>query len=390
MSCVQTGLDVFLQERLGLARGKRVGVIAHPASVDSQIRHIVELFFEHPEIQLTTIMGPQHGARGETQDNMIEWGGYFDPAIGLPVYSLYSRTRKPTREMLADIDVLFFDLQDVGSRYYTFIYTMALAMQACAEEGREFVVLDRPNPIGGIELEGPILDPEFSSFVGMFPLPVRHGMTPGELARYFNEEFEIGCALHVVCMKGWNRCMYFDQTGLPWVLPSPNMPSIETALVYPGTCLLEGTNISEGRGTTRPFEMSGAPWVRAEEMVTRLKQAKLPGVIFRPAYYIPTFHKWCGEMVGGVQIHVIDRSYFKPFSTGLEMLRQYRLTGGDRFQWKSPPYEYEMVKLPIDILCGTDQIRLQLETGADTVLLEERWRDDLERFAAIRKNYLLY
>ncbi len=387
---VRTGLDLFLDQRLDLVAGKRVTVIAHSASVDSRIRNIVDLFRHHPEIELVSVMGPQHGIYGETQDNMVEWEGYRDPDSKLPFHSLYGETRRPTRSMLSETDVLVFDLQDVGARYYTFIHTLALVLEAAGESGKEVVVLDRPNPIGGVQLEGPVLDPAFRSFVGLYPLPIRHGMTMGEIAGYLNSEFALGCSLQVVPMQGWKREMYFENTGLPWVMPSPNMPSVETALAYPGLCLLEGTNVSEGRGTTRPFELSGAPWISAPALVAELECARLPGVHFRPLYFIPTFHKWAGERVGGIQIHVTDRARFKPFLTGLVLVRLYRELSDGRFEWKPPPYEYEMEKLPFDILCGTDRLRLQLEDGTAPQDAARQWQPQLKAFEEVRQRYLLY
>lgn len=387
---VKTGLEVFLEESLNLIKGKRVGVIANPSSIDSRLRHIVDLFFEHPAIQLTTVLGPQHGARGETQDDMIEWEDYRDSVTALPVYSLYGKTRRPTQQMLENVDVVVFDVQDVGGRIYTFNYTMALAMEACREYGKSFVVLDRPNPINGVEVEGPVLDPRFKSFVGLYPLAIRHGMTVGELALYFNSEFGIECPLEVVKMRGWRRAMFFEETGLPWVFPSPNIPTMDSAVVFPGMCLLEGTNVSEGRGTTRPFELSGAPWIEPHQLANGLRALDLPGARFRPVHFIPTFHKWCGQMAGGVQIHVFDRNIFKPFRTGLALVMLYRQLGGDRFQWKSPPYEYEYEKLPFDLLCGTDRVRHQIEAGASLKEIESSWQEELARFEQIRRRYLLY
>jgi len=381
---------VFLSRKIGLISGRRVGLLAHPASVDRNLNHIVDLFHRHPAIQLTVLMGPQHGFRGETQDNMVEWDGYVDTDTGLPVFSLYGDTRRPTEEMLSLLDVLVVDLQDVGARYYTFIHTLALAMEACSQSGKELIVLDRPNPIGGISVEGTVLHPEFRSFVGLYPLPIRHGMTVGELANYFNGEFRIDCDLTVVPMEGWIRDMYFDGTRLPWVLPSPNMPCLETAIVYPGSCLLEGTNVSEGRGTTRPFEFSGAPWVDPAALVAELNRLDLSGVVFRPTHFCPTFHKWSGDLVGGVQIHVTDRRAFRPFRTGLALVSLYRRFGAERFRWKAPPYEYEYKLLPFDILCGTDQVRLLIESGEAIEEMEAAWKQELLDFCDIRKKYLLY
>jgi uncharacterized protein YbbC (DUF1343 family) len=387
---VRSGLDVLLADRLDLLEAGRVGVIANPSSVDSRLTHMVDLLFAHTKVNLTAIFGPQHGARGETQDNMIEWQDYRDPLTRLPVFSLYGPTRVPTESMLSEVDLLVFDVQDVGARYYTFIYTMALAMEACGRLGKRFIVLDRPNPVNGRDVEGPILDPEFTSFVGLYPLPVRHGMTVGELALYFNSEFQLGCDLEVVKMEGWQRRMYFEETGLPWVLPSPNIPTPDTAMVYPGLCLLEGTNVSEGRGTTRPFELSGAPWIEPSRMAKILSEMQLPGAIFRPVHFIPTFHKWNGQIIGGVQIHVTSRDSFRPFLTGLSLVKLYRDLGGSRFAWNEPPYEYEFEKLPFDILCGTDRIRKRLEAGAPVPEIAHSWQDELKDFRPRREKYLLY
>ena len=387
---VKPGLEVLLEDQLDPIQDQRVGIIVHPASVNSRLEPTGDLMFKHPGVYLTTILGPQHGIQGETQDNMIEWEDCYDPATELPVYSLYGRSRSPTREMLNGVDVLVFDLQDVGARYYTYIQTLALVMTACREQGKSLVVLDRPNPINGVDTEGTVLDPDFSSFVGLYPLAMRHGLTVGELALYLNLEFQIDCRLEIVKMQSWTRDMFFSDTRLPWVLPSPNMPTLETALVYPGLCLLEGTNISEGRGTTRPFELSGAPWITPARMVEQLDRLDLPGVVFRPVHFTPTFHKWAGESIGGVQIHVSDRAAFRPVLTGLALLTLYRQMGEDRFAWKSPPYEYEEEKLPIDILCGTDRIRQLIEAEAGLDELQDSWRTGLEEFLEIRRGYLLY
>ena len=389
-SKVVLGLETLLTERRDLLSGRRIGLICHPASIDSRLRHSVDVLSQDPEAQLTALLGPQHGIRGETQDDMIEWSGFRDPATGLPVHSLYGRVRRPDEEMLRDVDALLFDLQDVGARYYTYIYTMALAMQTCADLGKTFLVLDRPNPVGGLEVEGNVVESSFTSFVGLFPLAVRHGMTVGEIALYFNAEVDLGCDLQVVPMRGWRRSDLFADTGLPWVLPSPNVPTPETAMVYSGMCLLEGTNVSEGRGTTRPFELSGAPWVDSRQLVDRLSAQDLPGAVLRPHSFIPTFHKWHGELVSGVQIHVTDPKSFRPFRTGLALLMAYRESGGERFQWKPPPYEYEFEKLPIDILCGTDRIRRSIESGASLGEIEESWSGQLAAFRERRQAYLLY
>jgi len=335
-------------------RGARVGALLHPASVSAKLEHASHVLEQHNGdlLRLAALFGPQHGFRGETQDNMVEWKSYEHLRLGIPVYSLYGEHREPTAEMLKDLDVLLVDLQDVGARYYTFIWTMYLCMRACEKAGVAVVVLDRPNPINGVTTEGPILDPNYKSFVGMHPIPVRHGRTIGELAQQFCDEAFPQCQLSISPMKNWQRAMWFDQTGLPWLMPSPNMPTLDTATVYPGMCLLEGTNISEGRGTTRPFEIFGAPFIKTELLCRELNHLKLPGVFFRENYFQPTFHKFAGELCGGAQIHVLDRNAFCPFQTGVEIIRCIRKLSSDKFAWKQPPYEYEWKKLPIEILLG--------------------------------------
>ncbi len=388
---IKVGLEVLLEKKMDLLKGRRIGLVVHQPSVNSVLEHAVNLLNNHPSVQLTTVFGPQHGIWGETQDNMIEWNSYRDPKTGLPFHSLYGETRKPTPEMLKEVDTIVIDLQDVGARYYTYIYTMALAMEACAELGKKVIVLDRPNPIDGIHIEGPMLDPAFKSFVGLYPLPVRHGMTVGELALYFNQEYRINCDLAVVSMENWDRDMFFEETGFPWVIPSPNMPAVTTAAVYPGMCLFEATNVSEARGTTLPFELTGAPWVKdPHQFSERMGRFSLPGVTFRPLFFTPTFHKWKNQLIGGVQTHVTDRKVFKPFLTGLALVASYREAGGMDFKWKDPPYEYEYHLLPFDILAGSDRTRLQVESGVSLAEIENSWKPGLEEFKKIRKGYLLY
>ena len=335
-------------------RGARIGALLHPASVNSKLEHTARILEQENGklFQLAALFGPQHGFRGETQDNMIEWHSYEHPKLHIPVYSLYGDHREPTTEMLRDLDAILIDLQDIGARYYTFIWTMFLCMRACEAGDVALIVLDRPNPINGATIEGPLLKPEYRSFVGMHPIPVRHGKTIGELARQFQHEVFPKCALTVLPMKNWERTMWFDDTGLSWVMPSPNMPTLNTATVYPGMCLLEGTNISEGRGTTRPFEIFGAPWIDPEAIANELNRRRVPGVHFRGIFFQPTFHKFAGEPCGGAQIHVTDRDSFQPFATGLEVIRCIRRMYANYFQWKQPPYEYEYQRLPIEVLLG--------------------------------------
>jgi len=335
-------------------RGARVGALLHPASVSSNLEHASRILKRHKGdlLRLAALFGPQHGFLGQTQDNMVEWKSYEHPRLHIPVYSLYGKHREPTAEILEGLDVLVVDLQDIGSRYYTFIWTLYLCMRACERCGISVVVFERPNPINGVTTEGPVLDPNYKSFVGMHSLPIRHGRTIGELAKQFRDEAFPHCEVSVLPMKNWDRAMWFDQTGLPWVMPSPNMPALDTATVYPGMCLLEGTNISEGRGTTRPFEIFGAPFIDAEKLCNELNALKVPGVFFRENYFQPTFHKFAGELCGGAQIHVTERDTFHPFQTGLEIIRLMRNLYPDQFEWKQPPYEYETEKLPIEVLLG--------------------------------------
>jgi len=359
--------------------------------VDRTLRHAAAVFSADGPWRLAALFGPQHGIYGETQDNMVEWCGFRIGGTGIPVHSLYGAHRKPTRRMLAGLDVLVVDLQDVGSRYYTFVWTLDLCLEAAAREGIEVVVLDRPNPIGGNALEGPVLDTAFASFVGRRPLPVRHGMTMGELARYLAEEFHPGVPVTVFPMKGWKRRMMQGDTGLPWVLPSPNMPTTDTALVYPGLCLLEGTNLSEGRGTTRPFEIFGAPFVDPRVLVDALESLRLPGVRFRPLWFQPTFQKHAGRRCGGAQIHVLSRTRFRPFLTGTAILKTVRELYPKLFRWKKPPYEYEYVKLPIDILAGSDEFRHSIEQGVPLDTMAKSWAAACRRFSrTVRERYLLY
>ena len=388
---VQTGLDRFERHWPKKLRGSRVGLVVHPASVNRRLEHAADLFLKSKKLEVKAFFGPQHGIRGETQDNMIEWEGFTDRKTGLPVYSLYGHTRKPEPRMLKDVDVLAIDVQDVGSRYYTFIWTMELCMQACLEEGKSVVVLDRPNPIDGVHVEGTVLDTAYASFVGQRPLPIRHGMTVGEVGNYLRGEFHPALDFHVIAMQGWERGMWFDNTGLPWVLPSPNMPTLDTAAVFPGMCLLEGTLLSEGRGTTRPFEIFGAPFIEPEALVKRLDEFKLPGVVFRPMFFQPTFQKHAGKLCGGAQLHVTNREKFRPFKTAVGILKAvYDLYPGHAL-WKQPPYEYETGKLPIDILAGTDRLRKGIESGESLLHMEAWWEGQSMGFRKnTRRRYLIY
>ncbi len=389
MARVLTGLDRLLATNLGRIRGQRLGLLCHQASVDRALNHAVDLIGSARGVRLRALFAPEHGLWGAAQDQ-ARVGTTHHPATGLPVFSLYGRRRAPTPAMLDGLDALLCDLQDVGARYYTFAWTMALAMAACARAGIRLIVLDRPNPLGGREVEGNVLDPRFASFVGLYPLPVRHGMTIGELARYLNARHGLGCRLEVVPMSGWHRAMLWEETHLTWVPPSPNMPTPDTARVYPGLCLIEGTNLSEGRGTTRPFEWIGAPFVQGRELARALNAARLPGVHFRPCQFQPTFHKWKGRLCGGIQLHVTNQRRFKPYLTGLALLAHTRRLYPRQFSWRKPPYEFERRKLPIDLLCGTDRIRRELEAERPLGRIAAAWQPALAQFQRARRPYLLY
>ncbi|WP_067727051.1 exo-beta-N-acetylmuramidase NamZ family protein [Oceanobacillus damuensis] len=383
---VQLGVDVLLNEQKDLIEGKRVGLITNPTGVDQELNSIVDLLHNDPDVELTALYGPEHGVRGDAQaGEYVEF--YIDETTGLPVYSLYGQTRKPTPEMLEEVDVLIFDIQDVGTRFYTYIYTMAYAMEAAQENGKEFIALDRPNPLGGQKVQGPVLEPEYASFVGNYPIPLRHGMTVGELATFFNEEFEINSDLTVVEMDGWNRNMYYDDTNLEFVLPSPNMPTLDTALVYPGAALIEGTNVSEGRGTTKPFEFIGAPFVNSTELAAALNDLELPGVTFRAASFTPSISKHAGTLSHGIQIHVTNKKSYKPVETGLHIVKTLHDMYPEDFEFRA---ENSAGISFFDNLIGNGWIREAIENGDSVKDMEKEWKDELKAFETVRKDYLIY
>ncbi|MRG87830.1 exo-beta-N-acetylmuramidase NamZ family protein [Salinibacillus xinjiangensis] len=373
------GVEALLEEQKDLIEGKRVGLITNPTGVDQELNSIVDLLHNDEDVNLTALYGPEHGVRGSAQaGEYVEY--YIDEQTGLPVYSLYGSTRKPTPEMLENVDVLLFDIQDVGTRFYTYIYTMAYAMEAAQENDIEFVVLDRPNPLGGEKVEGPVLDPEYASFVGNYPIPLRHGMTVGELAKFFNEEFDIGADLTVVEMNGWDRDEYYDETPLDFVMPSPNMPTLDTALVYPGAALIEGTNVSEGRGTTKPFELIGAPFINSTEVAAELNSLELPGVKFRAASFTPSFSKHSGDLSNGVEIHVTDRDTFKPIEMGLHLVKTIHEMYPEDVTFRSF----------FDNLIGNGWIREGIMNGQSVEEMKIQWQDELDEFKQVREQYLLY
>lgn len=389
---VRTGLDHLCEQKFAPLRGLRVGLVTHPAAVDRRLRHVCELLAEAPGVNLAAVFGPEHGLMGEAQD-LIGVRDGTDPLSGRRVHSLYGNTvesLKPTEEQLHGLDALVIDLQDVGSRYYTFQATMLFCLEAASRHGLRTIVLDRPNPLGGEVVEGPLLQPGYESFVGIHSLVTRHGLTIGELARLYQAERKLGGELEVISCSGWRRDMYFDQTGLPWVLPSPNMPTLDTAIVYPGQCLLEGTNLSEGRGTTRPFELWGAPWIDARKLCRRLQDEALPGVVFRPAWFQPTFQKFAGLTCGGLQLHVTDRQAFQSVRTSLSLLAAVRELSGDAFAWRRETYEFVSDRLAIDLLFGSDRERKALEKGMSARDICRAWEVEEEAFRKRRQSYLLY
>ena len=403
---VETGLDVFLKNHLALVKGKRVGLVTNPTGVDRELQNIVDLFLSHLDINIVALYGPEHGVRGNAQAGQYV-PFYMDEIYKIPVFSLYGQSLKPDPGMLKNmdeymrtfdtsdtgkfpdstmkgsLDLMIFDIQDIGTRIYTYIATMAYSMQACADANIPFIVLDRPNPINGLVMEGPILEfPEFSSFVGVYPIPVRHGLTPGELALMFNDRFfETKVDLTVIPLAGWKRNMWFDETGLSWVIPSPNMPALKTATVYPGQVFLEGTNISEGRGTTKPFEFFGAPWIDGHKLSQKLNILELPGVTFREAWFTPTFSKYQGELCGGCQIHVINRSIFRSFSATLFIIQTIRELYPDQLIFHEKYF---------DRIMGTSSVREALEAGKPVPEIISDCSGGLINFRELRKPYLLY
>jgi uncharacterized protein YbbC (DUF1343 family) len=407
---VQTGLEVLARSRPKWLRGRRIGLLMHPASVTSDFVTAREVVSRNYGRKLTALFGPQHGASGEKQDNMVESPHGYDTELMIPVYSLYSETRKPTAAMMDQVDVLLVDLQDVGCRVYTFEWTTALALEACAAAGKEVVILDRPNPLGGETVEGNLVRDNFRSFVGLYPVPMRHGLTLGEMAALVNARMGNAargvrprprkdgpgiscpgaCQLTVIPMRGWRRKMLFPDTGLPWVIPSPNMPTFDTAVVYPGQVLLEGSNLSEGRGTTRPFEIFGAPYLDSRRFKASFESRRLPGVVLREQPFQPTFQKWSGKLCFGFQLQVTDRKAYRPYLTTLAILQDVLAEHRLDFIWKQPPYEYVTDKLPVDILTGDPAVRKVLESGSSLTRLERSWKKEIASFLREARAFRIY
>jgi len=387
---VEIGLERFVNSSPKHLRRADMGLLANQASVGSNLEHAVQLIDRAMPGRLKTLFGPQHGFAGEKQDNMIESDHGREPATGRNIYSLYGETRRPLPEMLSDLDVLIVDLVDVGTRVYTFAQTMAYCLEEAARQGLKVIVLDRPNPIGGTQIEGNLLKPDCASFVGLFPIPMRHGLTIGELAGFIAGHLDPSPDLEIIPLLGWKRDMYYQETGLFWVMPSPNMPTPETALVYPGQVIWEGTNISEGRGTTRPFHLCGAPFIDPLSLKTELDNYDLPGVYFRPASFEPAFNKYKGQLCHGLEIQPIDRLSYQPYRTSLTILEVLLRLYPGRIAWKTPPYEYEYERCPLDLILGDKLIRKGLEKGGQAADLAGEWEGELNSFKKERGKYLLY
>lgn len=387
---IQIGLENLLANPCPALEGKRLGLLSNQASTDRHFIHARTLLQQRYGERLTCLFSPQHGFFCEKQDNMIESDHQTDSLTGLPLFSLYGESRRPSQAMFEQLDVLLIDLVDVGTRVYTFLYTMAYCLEAAAAFGKQVVVLDRPNPVGGVAIEGNILQPDCTSFVGLYPLPMRHGLTFGELALLINREFGIGADLQVIPMRGWKRTMLFGDTGFPWVFPSPNMPTPETALVYPGQVIWEGTNVSEGRGTTLPFELVGAPFWEHEPIMQALASTDLPGCFLRPLIFEPTSGKWAGQACVGFHLHVADAQTFLPYRTSLALLQAVIRLYPQDFRYKEPPYEYEFERLPMDLILGDSGVRQGMEAGRSLAELEADWRGGVEAFDEMRKQYFLY
>lgn len=381
MEKVKTGID-NIDEYMDVFKGKKVGLITNNTGYNSDFKSTIDIL--RKKTNLTALYSPEHGIRGDIQaGEKVE--SYIDSKTGIRVYSLYGKNRKPSKEILKDVDVLAFDIQDVGVRFYTYLYTMSYAMESCSEFNKEFVIFDRPNPINGNDVEGNILNENYSSFVGRYPIPQRYGLTIGEIASLFNKEFSIGAALKVIPLKNWKREMYYEDTGLNFIMPSPNMPTVDTAVVYPGTCIFEGTNISEGRGTTRPFEIIGAPWLDGFKIADKMNSLQLCGVKFRPVFFTPTFSKHSGKLCEGVQIHVTDRKTYKPVKTGIFLYETIKYESKDKFEFIT--FEGKKLRYGIDCLSGDNSLRA---ANMDANKIYEKWQEDSLRFKKLKQKYHLY
>jgi len=382
---VKTGLEMLLTEHIGALGDANVGIVANHASVTSDLTHITDALHAKG-VKIKALFGPEHGARGDVADGEAV-GDATDARLGVPVFSLYGKSHKPSEESLKGLDTVIVDLQDVGSRFYTFLYTMASVMEACKEHGVAVWILDRPNPISGLNADGPILEEKYSSFVGLYAIAQRHGLTVGELARLFHAKFGIGAEPHVVQMTGWTRDMWFDETGLPWVMPSPNMPTLDTAALYPGLCLIEGTNASEGRGTVRPFETFGAPWVDPVDLKKTMQDFDLPGVMFRESYFQPNASKFDGVRCGGVQVYVTNRCKYRPVVTGVAAISALLKLYPKDFEFRAPAAHGRRF---FDLLSGTNKVREAIVAGKSPTDIAESWEPGLVEYGESTKDALLY
>ncbi|MBU1194681.1 MAG: DUF1343 domain-containing protein [Proteobacteria bacterium] len=388
-SSVRLGLENLIASPPPYMKGKKLGLLCNPASVDELFTHASILIDRHFPGQLTTLFSPQHGFYAEKQDNMIESDHFIEPTLNLPVYSLYGETRIPTPKMFENIDILLVDIQDVGTRVYTFIYTVSHCMETAAALGKQVIILDRPNPIGGLQVEGNLLEPEYGSFVGRYPVPMRHGLTIGEICRFFNEHFNIGCDLVIIPMTGWKRSMYWDQTLRTWIPPSPNLPTQLSCMVYPGQVVFEGTNISEGRGTTLPFEQFGAPFIHPQ-IIKEAADPYITGAFLRIAGFEPTSGKWCAKPCRGFHLHVTDKNSFQPYFTSLLLMQLILRYHGDEFKFKEPPYEYEFEKLPMDLILGSKTLREQITEQTDIMDISRSWQKETQLFKSISGKFYQY
>jgi uncharacterized protein YbbC (DUF1343 family) len=382
------GIDRLVRDDFRTLHGLSVGLLSNISCCDSSLKPTISILEKSSKIALKSVFAPEHGFNCALQDQVNVRDSRHRRSV--KVHSMYGRNLKPTRQALRKIDAVVIDLPDIGTRYYTFLWSAMLMLQETAQLHKKVFVLDRPNPLSGSVVQGPVIDPGFESFVGLYSVPIRHGMTIGELCSMFNQEHDLGADITIVKMSGWHRRMFTPDAGVAWTVPSPNMPSFSTALVYPGMCLLEGTNVSEGRGTTRPFEIFGAPWIEPYALADALNRNRMPGVAFRPTYFMPTFHKYRGRLCGGIQIHVTNRMRFSPVLAGLQIVRTIRKMFTRQFQWRQPPYEFEKTRMPFDILIGNSWVRKAIEQNTPVSKIEMRWNPALNRYKKMRKKYLLY
>lgn len=390
MGRVSTGIDLLEQEYWKGLKGQRLGLLANQASVDGNLRQTKQIISDRFPGQLKSLYGPQHGFGGQDQDNMVETPHAYDTDLQIPIFSLYAESRAPHPHMLEMIDILIIDLQDVGTRVYTFAATMLNCLRAAASQRIKVLVLDRPNPLGGQVVEGNLLQPDLFSFVGPYTLPMRHGLTMGEMANVFRDVFRLECDIEIIPMRGWDRKMLWEETGLRWIMPSPNMPLPQTAQVYPGQVIWEGTNVSEGRGTCRPFEIFGAPYFETKGIQDALETEDMAGCVLQPYSFRPTFHKWAEEICHGFMIHILDPDLYRPYTTSLAILKTIMKVHRNELRWKAPPYEYEYDRRPIDLILGDPSLCNELESDPAISSLEEKWSGELKAYIQWREPYLLY